>query len=201
VNVGRADLRPERAWSGEIGLDLVSGKGSFTAFVRRSEDLIDWARPSEVDSGGGQPPIPWETRNVEEATFKGIEAESAGAGPFGTRWNLSGMWLSVTSEEMTGFTSKYSLKPLVEQVTAGLFRSVGDFASIGVKFQKARRRGSGSYSLLDARSGFRVGSAWLYLDLTNALNERYPDITGAMAPGRGIYLGLEIGSPQVRQYR
>ncbi len=127
VNVGREDLDPEKAWSGEVGLDVWKGSDfrlSLTAFVRRSEDLIDWAR--EVDGG---PEVPWETRNVEEATFRGLEADLTLRGPAETLWTLGGMLLSVDSKESAGYSSKYALRPLEEQVTLGVSRTFGDVLS------------------------------------------------------------------------
>jgi outer membrane receptor protein involved in Fe transport len=59
VNVGREDLDPERAWSGEVGMDILSGstlRFSVTGFVRLAEDLIDWARPEGgMDDTPGRP--------------------------------------------------------------------------------------------------------------------------------------------------
>ena len=60
VNVGTEELDPEQAWSLEAGVDLLRGpfrRLSLTGFVRRSTDLIDWARPDNGDDSA-----PWETR-------------------------------------------------------------------------------------------------------------------------------------------
>jgi outer membrane receptor protein involved in Fe transport len=48
---------------------------------------------------------------------------------------------------------------------------------------------------LDFRGALDLGSTRLYLDATNLLDEEYPDIAGAMAPGRAFFLGLEVGGP------
>jgi len=191
VNVGREDLDPEKAWSGEVGLDV--GRGSdlrlaLTAFVRRAEDLIDWAR--EVDGGTGEP---WETRNVEEATFKGVEADLTLWGPAEIQWTLGGMLLSVDSEESAGYDSKYALRPLEEQVTLGVGRTFGDVLTLGLHIKRAKRAEEDAYNRLDMRGGFKLGSTWIYLDGTNLLDTEYPDVTGAMAPGRALILGVEVG--------
>jgi outer membrane cobalamin receptor len=182
--------------SGEVGFDLSPAGGvelSVTGFYRQTRDLIDWARPLEATSLEGQAPPPWETRNVEEANFKGLEAEFSGPGLLGTHWSVGGMWLSVDSREVSGFESKYALKPLEEQVTLALDRTFGADLSLGVNFRRAKRGGEGPYHRIDARGGFRIGATWLYLDATNLLDEDYADITGAPAPGRALFLGLEVG--------
>ena len=185
------DLKPERAWSGEVGLDAAKGSDlrlSFSAFIRQAEDLIDWARGVGAPSGS-----PWETRNVEEATFKGLEADLVAQGPWETRWSLGGMVLSVDSRESTGFESKYALRPLEQRLRIGAGRSFWETVTLDLNVQRARRRGEESYHRLDIRAGFRVGSGRLYLDANNLLDAHYPDVTGALAPGRAIFLGWQWG--------
>jgi outer membrane cobalamin receptor len=62
--------------------------------------------------------------------------------------------------------------------------------TLGLNLQRARRRGEDSYQRVDIRGGFKLGSTWIYLDGTNLLDAEYPDITGASAPGRALFLGL-----------
>jgi outer membrane cobalamin receptor len=191
ANVGREDLAPERAWSGEVGLDLASSSDlrlSVTAFLRRAEGLIDWARP--VGAGDD---TPWETRNVEEATFKGLEADLTLQGPSETRWTLGGMLLSVDSKEIDGYRSKYALRPLEEQVNLAVGRTFGDAVTLSLNLKRGKRAAEDAYHRLDLRGGVKLGSTWLYLDANNLLNERYPDVTGALAPGRAVYLGWRWG--------
>jgi len=104
------------------------------------------------------------------------------------------MLLSVDSEEAEGFTSKYALRPLEEQLNLGARRAFGDLATLSANLQRAKRAGEDPYFRLDVRGGVKVGSTWLYLDANNLLDAEYPDITGALAPGRALYLGLEVGS-------
>ncbi|MGD2123527.1 MAG: TonB-dependent receptor [Gemmatimonadota bacterium] len=190
VNIGRADLEPERAWSGEVGLDVM-GEGrtrfALTTFVRSTKDLIDWARVSEAADD-----VPWETRNVKEATFRGVEGDLFLSGPFETRWTLGAMALSVESEETAGFTSKYALRPLVQQVRVSAGRSFGRVVALDVNFQRSKRKGGDSFSRLDVRGSLRLGPALIYLDATNLLDAEYPDITGALAPGQAFFFGLEL---------
>ncbi|NNM05895.1 MAG: TonB-dependent receptor, partial [Gemmatimonadetes bacterium] len=194
VNVGSPDLDPERAWSGEVGFDYTrrgSLRFGLTAFSRRSEDLIDWARPQAETGGDGEPP-PWETRNVEEATFRGLEADLSFLGPGAIRWTMGGMLLSVDSREAEGFRSKYALRPQDELVHVGAERALAGSLRVGAKFRRAKRKGEKAYHLFDMRAGIRLGSTLIYLDATNLFDAEYPDVTGAMAPGAALYLGLEI---------
>jgi iron complex outermembrane receptor protein len=191
LNQGREDLAPERAWSGEVGADF-DGTGPFqislTLFSRWAEDLIDWARTT--DAGEEEP---WETRNVEDATFQGVEADLSTPGPFDTEWTFGGMLLSVDSEEGEGFRSKYALRPLTEQLTGKVRRSFADRFTLAVHGQRSRRKGEEAYVRLDFRAALRIGPSWLYLDGNNLTDASYPDVTGAPAPGRAFFLGLEVG--------
>jgi len=191
VNQGRADLAPERAWSGEMGADFFGRSGiqfSATLFAREAVDLIDWAR--EEGAGDG---VAWETRNVEEATFQGLELDLSLPGPLGTAWTFGGTLLSVDSRESRGYRSKYALRPLVERFTAGVRRSFRDGFSLALRTQRSRREGEDPYHRVDLRADLRIGWGRLYLDATNLTHDRYPDITGAQAPGRGLFVGLEVG--------
>jgi vitamin B12 transporter len=191
VHVGRDDLEPERAWSGEVGADVFLGSAvrfSLTGFVRRAEDLIDWARPE--DEGAE---LPWETRNVSRATFRGIEADLTAPGPWGVGIMAGAALLSLRSEEATGYRSKYALRPLREQFTLGLERGLGGRASLGLHGLRGTRAGEEPFHRLDVRASVRQGAARLYLDAVNLLDASYPDVTGARAPGRALFVGLEVG--------
>ena len=192
VNRGREDLDPEKAWSAEVGVDAwVSStlRLSMTGFVRWAEDLIDWARPTDTGNE-----IPWETRNVEEATFRGLEAELSILDPLAVQWSLAASVLGVESDEEPGFFSKYALRPLEEQIRLGARRSFGGSLNLAVNVLRARRKGSDPYHRLDVRGRVGFGPLSLYLDAQNLLDAHYPDVTGATAPGRAVFVGLELGS-------
>lgn len=69
---------------------------------------------------------------------------------------------------------------------------------MGVQAQRGRRAGEDAFHRVDLRAGVRLGSAWLYLDATNLAAEVYPDITGAAAPGRALFLGIQLGASGAR---
>jgi iron complex outermembrane receptor protein len=190
VNIGRPDLEPEQAWSSEMGFDLYPSPVvslSTTLFLRRATSLIDWARAEtalETD--------PWETRNVKSATFRGIEAELNVMGPFGLEWTLGGTLLSLQSDEESGYRSKYALRPLEEQVTLGIGRTLGSNISTRVRMHHGRRRGEESYRRLDVRVSTWVGVGWLHFDVNNVTDFNYPDVTGVRAPGRAVFVGLAV---------
>lgn len=191
ANRGREDLAVERAWSTELGLDWVLSartRVGLTGFRRRAEGLIDWARPV-----GAPPSIPWETRNVREATFLGAEGEALGEGPLGIRWAMGGSVLSVDARDAGGFVSKYALRPLAEKVAVSVQREFAGRLLMGLHGQRGRRKGEKAHLHWDVRTRLRWEAWSLHLDATNLTDERYSDVSGAPAPGRALFVGLERG--------
>jgi outer membrane cobalamin receptor len=191
ANLGNPELRPERAWSAEAGAEWSPAPGvrlGLGGFVRRTEGLIDWAHPA-----GAPEKAPWQTRNVEDATFRGVEAEAA-ADLLGARWTVQATTLSWKAEEAEGYTSKYALRPLVESWSAAVERPLPAGLGIAARLRGARRAGEEGYVLADARLRYDPGSAGLFLDVQNLFGEEYVDIVGKAAPGRAVYLGLRWGA-------
>jgi outer membrane cobalamin receptor len=188
ANVGDPDLLPERAWSGEVAADAYPVPGvrvGAAAFLRAAEDLIDWAKPVDAAT------TPWRTRNVEDATYRGVEAEMAVDDLLGILWVARGSWLSLRSTEARGFTSKYALRPMSDVLSLSADRAVLRGVMLGVRAQRARRIGESAYARLDARAAYQLPRGRIYLDLQNATDERYPDILGLEAAGRSLLVGIE----------
>lgn len=188
ANVGDPGLDPERSWSAELGASAFVARGvrlGLAAFVRYADGLIDWAKPADA------PAEPWRTRNVEEARFRGIEAEAAWAGPLGLAWSATGTWLSVDTDEAAGFTSKSALRPVVENVSLSVRRTFAGRLTLTMLGRRARRTGEDAYLRLDARAAYDVRGLRLFADVQNATGAEYLDISQLAAPGRSFTLGLE----------
>lgn len=191
ANVGTPDLDPERAWTAEAGVHVeLYGAASLaaTTFVREADDLIDWAKPA------GDEAAPWTTRNVESATFRGIELEAGLARALGIRWTARAALLSVASSAEVGYVSKYALRPLTETLSLTAERSVLRGLTLGAEARRSRRSGDEPHLLIDGRLAWVVGSARLFLDARNLTDEAYDDVAGMPAPGRSLSVGLAWGS-------
>ncbi|HET7321250.1 MAG TPA: TonB-dependent receptor, partial [Longimicrobiaceae bacterium] len=187
ANIGDPDLRPERAWSTEIGADLYPAEGlrlGIAAFQRDAHDLIDWAR---LDA---DPNSPWHTRNVDDARFRGLEAQLA-ADLLGVSWTAQGSWISVRSSAEDGFHSKYALRPLLTSVSLAAARDLGRGFGLALRALDARRRGEEAYARLDGRLSYSFGHGRIYADVQNATDSEYLDISGFDAPGRAVFVGVE----------
>jgi vitamin B12 transporter len=186
ANEGNPDLDPERSWSAEVGVDATPAAGvraGLALFQREADDLIDWARPAASTEI-------WRTRNVESATFRGVEANLA-ARLLGIDWLAQGSWLSVSSSAAEGAESKYALRPLVESVSLGAERRLPRGIALAVRALHARRAGEESYLRADARASLAIAAIRLHLDLQNIGDARYLDIAQVSAPGRSLLVGVE----------
>jgi vitamin B12 transporter len=213
ANVGRADLGAERSWSAEVGAgyDPVPGVRMSAAFFRRaSRDLIDWARPEgTLDTDG----VPWETRNVENATTHGLEGEIALVEhvPEGTlvgpraRLSVGGSLLSLSSVEAPGFESKYALRPLTRQLHVAFVRPLTPGSDLAVRGLVGKRAAEPRFHQVDARFSARIGSmgamgrATLHLDVTNVFDSRHDDIIGMPVAGRAFVAGISLSDGGARE--
>jgi outer membrane receptor protein involved in Fe transport len=112
-------------------------------------------------------------------------------GPFGTLLTFGGSALSVDARELKGYRSRYALRPLRERLIARMRREFGEAFTLSVNAQRGRRAGEDAFDRIDAHAAVYLGSARVYLDLTNLFDARYPDVTGARAPGRAFSMGLQ----------
>jgi len=191
ANIGDPDLDAERAWEAELGTEIEPAPGirlAVAGFVRHGDGLIDWARANDAE-----PTDPWHTRNVQDARFRGLEAEGHIADLLGASWTLGFTALSVEAEESDGFISKYALRPLVRTATLAFDRELGGGVSIGMRARHARREGESSSLRSDLRLAYARGQARVYLDVLNLGDEDHLDVSGLPAPGRAVYVGLSWG--------
>lgn len=187
-NVGDPDLNPERSWSAEVGASAFVARGArvgIAGFVRHADQLIDWAKPI------GATDQPWRTRNVEDARFRGVEAEASWTAPLGVVWSATGTWLSFTTGAAEGFTSKSALRPVMENVSLGARRVVAERLTVSLLGRRARRVGEDAHVRLDARASYDVRGLRVFADLQNATDADYLDISRLAGPGRAVTVGLE----------
>jgi outer membrane receptor protein involved in Fe transport len=189
VHAASPDLEPERSWTADAGLDFAPSPGlrlGLGGFVRRTEALIDWARPA------GETSAVWVTRNVQDATFRGLEAEASATDALGTRWSAQWTALSVDAAARAGFDSKYALRPLQDTWAVGAERVVLAGLTASLRARGARRSGERPHHLVDARLGYAHAGARVYLDVRNLGDTAYLDIAGKPAPGRALLLGVQL---------
>ncbi len=187
ANRGTPDLKPERAWAAEVGMDAVLPGGLLgraTVFTRRTDDLIDWVKPT-ADSTA-----PWTTENVQSATFRGVEATLSGFRLGALTLGARGSWLRVRSDEPAGVTSKYALRPLVRTVALDASASLPAGVLLDGEVRERMRRGEAGAVLADARLTVPTPFGEAFVDATNVGDATYLDVSGLPAQGRAFSIGL-----------
>ncbi|HSM03624.1 MAG TPA: TonB-dependent receptor [Longimicrobiales bacterium] len=187
ANVGNPDLEVERGWSAELGALLRTEVGRFTATVyrRETENLIDWARPDGADET-----VPWETRNVEEARFDGLELAVEGIRYGSLTFRAGASWIDLETEEEGGYFSKSSLRPVIRDLTAGVSLPLPDRSTLHLVVADRTRLGEGGSTTLDLRLDIGFGSGTLYIDARNLTDADDLDLTGNPVAGRSFSVGV-----------
>jgi vitamin B12 transporter len=186
ANIGTPELGVERFRTAEAGAEFTTGAARLdvAAFVRRADDLIDWARPT----GSSEP---WRTLNVERATFRGAEAALHGR-VARVDVVVRAALLSLHAEADEGMTSKYALRPITESLSMEAGMPLPAAASLRFRAAHHRRAGTADWQLLDARAARTVRGAQFFVDVTNLAGARYVDIAGQPAPGRAFSVGARV---------
>lgn len=184
AHLARPDLQPERGWSLDGGVDIVSGRWTLSAspFVRWDEDVIDWTRQSTADR--------WMTTNVRDVTTRGVEGAVTG------RWSRALVrahvsWLDVDAPALT-VLSKYVLDYAPR--SGGLSVSVPVWAGwqVAANVEGRDRVDGQQYALVGARVTRTVGRVQVFAEGNNLLDERYREIAGVPMPGRWLTAGISV---------
>ena len=192
-NLGNPDLRAERAWNAEGGLDLAPVPGlslQATAFWRRTGDLIDFVR---TERGGEDVFL---AQNVLEARAAGLETSASLARRLGgAALRLSAGYtytdVSVDPGAFAAGDFKYVLDhaPHLAQVRAAL--DVGPLAA-SVEGLHKTRVSADAFTVVHLRAGARAGRAEVFAEVRNVFDARYAEVFGAPMPGRTVLGGLRV---------
>jgi iron complex outermembrane receptor protein len=187
ANVGNPNLRPERAWTYEAGLDWVPA-GRLTAeaavFERRLRDGIDYYRTS--------PTALWQALNIDSLNFTGVESSLRYAAARHQTVELLYTWLTGMQNTIPFAQTKYNFNyPSSSGVVvwAGSMAGQIDFRTrIGV----LNRISQDPYALWDVYAAYSHGKVHPFLQIANITSTSYQEIQGVVMPGRSIVGGVEF---------
>jgi iron complex outermembrane receptor protein len=187
VNEGNPELQPETFWSAEAGAAL-SAYGldvDGALFIRDARNLIDWAKPV-----GATPTTPWRTMNVEQATFRGVEARVEAPDLLGAAWTLRAMGLDFDARAADAYVGKYALRPITRSLSLAAAAPVIAGMTAALELANARRALEPSYNRLDVRLSRRWLGTRVDVDLVNLTNAQYLDAADKPVAGRAVYVAL-----------
>jgi iron complex outermembrane receptor protein len=187
ANLGSPNLRPERAWSYEAGADWLPSarvRADLTMFDRQERDGIDYYRASPTDI--------WRALNIQNLSFRGVEA--------GVRWapspthliDLRYTGLHGSQDTISRGATKYSFNyPKNSGIFAWTVTPRANFlfrTRVGV----VDRLGRSPYALWEAYVAFPHGRVHPFVQGSNLANTSFQEIAGVAMPGRTLIGGVEL---------
>jgi iron complex outermembrane receptor protein len=183
-NEGNPSLKPESAWSEELGADLIPARswlGSLTFFSRQERNVIDWIRSSAAQK--------WQSSNIRSLRTEGVEIgleRSLGAGA-----RLATHYSRISTDAgAINYTSKYVLDYARDSWSASACLPIPLALKVQQTLSYKRRADGRSYWLLDGGLERPFGRFTASVGYTNLLDSRYQEILGVDMPGRWFTAGL-----------
>jgi iron complex outermembrane receptor protein len=195
ANQGNPNLRPERAWTYESGVDWSPTsrvRASVTVFERRERDGIDYYRTS--------PTSLWQALNIDSLNFTGVENSLRVALPKGQTLDLAYTWLlGVQNTVPLGFT-KYSFNYPTDSGVVAWQGSIRDRFTFRTRVGVLNRRERDPYALWDLYAAMPKGRVHPFLQISNVTSTSYQEIQGVVMPGRTVIGGIEyvLRGPKIK---
>lgn len=187
ANVGSPNLRPEKAWNFEGGLDWNAGgrvRGDVTVFQRRERDGIDYVRYSPNDI--------WRAANFQRLVFSGVETSVVTTVARRHRFEVQYTALRGGQEAREAAFSKYAFNfpehTGIASWQASLPGGLLARARVGVTKRYARD----PYAVWDAYLAYGRGRVHPYAQFSNLTATRYEETLGVAMPSRGVVVGLDV---------
>jgi iron complex outermembrane receptor protein len=183
-NQANEALKPERAWSADLGFDFIPAKnwlGSVTLFSRQERNVIDWIRSSASEK--------WHTSNIRRLHTRGVELgveRSLGSGA-----GVSARYSRISMDAgAVNYISKYVLDYARDSWSASTFFPIPLALEYRQTLTYKRRADGRSYWLMDGRLERKFRQFAAGIDFVNLLDSRYQEVIGVDMPGRWLMLSI-----------
>ncbi len=187
ADIGNPNLRPERAWGSEAGLDFYPGgrwTASATVFERRERDVIDYVRYSLTD--------PWQATNYDRLNFTGVETALKARLPRRNILEVGYTFLHGSQNVLPGTFSKYVFNYPVHEAVADWQALWPHDVITRARLGALDRFGNDPYALLDLYAAWSHGRIHPFFQMTNTTNTIYQEIQGVAMPTRSVLGGFEV---------
>lgn len=186
-NQGDPNLRPEHFWTAEAGARATGGSMSVdvAAFTRHATDLIDWVKPV-----GAPSTAVWQTANVGEATFRGIEGTISLPSAVGITPSVFATGIDLDASGGAQLVGKYALRPIVRQ--AGFRFGLAGVHPLDARIDllQERRAHEEAYFTGTAHVAWKHAGYGVTFDVTNVTNADWLDASGKSAQARAFVVGF-----------
>ena len=199
-NKGNPLVKPEKTTSAEIGarLNLVGVQTRIGAFVRETEDAIDFTRTQEdADNNIAY----FKARNVEKIDTQGVETELDATGVLAEygfqKATLGFTWMDHDIPNQY-LDARYTKLQLVRQATLGLAYGLMDGLVLSSQYKYEERDNQEGFILWDLGLKKRYDTWHWQVGIDNALDESYIDngsveLGSLESPGRTFRFEIAAG--------
>ena len=190
TTIGNENLKPEKAFTKEIGLDYTKGNFNFifTLYNRDASDVIDYVK--NVESA------PWEAFNIREINTKGYELGLTYNFYVASFLNHSikiGYSNIKDDLKQTDFNfSRYSLNSLKNHLTTSYSFEIKKNLKSSIIYKYAERNFGEDYSVMDIKVSYTLKKYNLYITANNLFDTVYSETNLVEMPGRNVLLGLNV---------
>ena len=186
ANLGSPNLRPERAWSYETGMQWTPAarlRADVAVFHRRERDGIDYVRTSATDI--------WRATNVDRLRFTGVEASVDAR--LSTAQTVSLRYTAIHGAQaaFVDLESRYVFNYPSQSAVAEWRGSFSHHLLARTRVGALNRRGRDPYALWDLYGAWGEHALRPFVQLTNIAATHYEEIPGVVMPGRAIVGGVE----------
>jgi len=186
-NEGNPDLKPENAWSYELGYRFANKNilATVSLFRRESKNMIDWTKQNETDR--------WKPENVAQVNTNGLEVE------FDHRFFVSfiksysiGYTYIDNNLKKTEDFSQFEFNNLRHQLVAKLNHQLLKNFTNQIIYRYNNRVSMKDYHLLDDRLDYQLKNFSIFLQVNNIANKKYTESSSIPMPKRWVQIGAKF---------
>ena len=190
TTIGNENLKPEKAFTKEIGINYTKDDFdfTFTLYNRDASDVIDYVK--NVESA------PWEAFNIREINTEGYE--------LGLTYNFYvAAFLNHSIKigysnikdklKQTDFNfSRYALNSLKNHLTTSYSFEIKKNLKSSIVYKYAERNSGEDYSIMDFKVSYTLKNYKLYVTGNNLFDTVYSETNLVEMPGRNVLVGINV---------
>ena len=202
--LGNPKLKPESAWSADVGADWTPSTKislSMTGFYSQQHDTIDYVRSATVPNpflppscmiDGAQAANTWCADNLNGLHFAGVESKLTWIPKKGQAVRIAWTGLHGAQSALHALESEYVFNYPVQNIHASWTWAMGRNFALTNAVELAQRYQQTVYPVWNATLTHDHGWLRPYVRATNLSNTGYQEISGVNMPPRGIMGGVAL---------
>jgi outer membrane cobalamin receptor len=199
TTLGNPKLKPESAWSSDLGLDWTASAKltiSATGFYSQQHDTIDYVRaatlPNEYLPASCTAANTWCADNLNGLKFAGMESTLTWLPRKGQTIRVAWTGLHGAQNALHGLQSEYVFNYPVENIHASWTWGMGRNFTLTNAVQLAQRYQQTVYPVWNATLTHDAWKVRPYVRATNLSNTGYQEISGVNMPPRAVMGGVAV---------